>query len=327
MAQYALGVDLGGTSLKAGLVHRERGLVHEERIPTDAEQGPESVLDALAGLIAHVWAALPEGEALAGVGLGAPGAVALDRATVTRPPNFPGWDRIHVPDALCSRLDLALPVLVENDANVAGLGSAFYGAGRAFRSFLMVTLGTGVGGAILHEGRLFRGTTGGAGEIGHVSVDYEGPPAGSGVPGAVEAYLGQRFLSGHARAHLRHRPTRLRETAGADLRGVTPKKLYEAAEAGDEAARAVLAWAGHKLGCALGSAVNLLDIRKVVVGGGVSHAGDWLLEPARQALLRHVHPALRDGVELVRETLGNEVALLGAAQLVFEHDEDQEAIR
>src|SRR5690606_562661 len=105
-----------------------------------------------------------------GVGIGAPGAVSLDRTTITKPPNFPGWERVHVPDALAARLGLGgVPVLVENDANVAGLGSAFYGAGVPFPSFLMVTLGTGVGGAIIHEKRLFRGATGGAGELGHVS--------------------------------------------------------------------------------------------------------------------------------------------------------------
>jgi glucokinase len=186
----------------------------------------------------------------------------------------------------------------------------------------MVTLGTGVGGAIVHEKRLFRGTTGAAGELGHVSVDYEGPFARSGVPGAVEAYLGQQFLSRHARYRLLTRETALRAAAGPDLQGLTPLMLHEAAASGDEAAREVLAWAGHKLGCALGSAVNLLDIRKVVVGGGVSQAGDFLLEPARQALRRHVMPPLQEGLELVRETLGNEVALLGAARLVFEHAED-----
>ena len=323
MPRYAIGLDLGGTNLKAALVGREAGVVRQTERPTEAAGGPAAVLDRMAEATAELLGALPDSPALAGVGAGVPGAVTLDRRAVVRPPNLPGWGVVDVAAELRARVPgLGEPVLVENDANVAGLGSAFYGAGRPFADFLMVTLGTGVGGAIVVGKRLFRGTTGAAGELGHVSIDYEGPYARSGVAGAVEAYLGQHFLSRHARYRLLTRETRLRETTGPDLEAMTPEKLHDAAEAGDAGAAEVLAWAGHKLGVALASAVNLLDIRKVVVGGGVSAAGEFLLGPARDALRRSVLPAMREGIELVRETRGNEVALLGAARLVFEYDED-----
>jgi glucokinase len=211
-------------------------------------------------------------------------------------------------------------VIVENDANVAGLGSAHYGAGKPYDSFIMVTLGTGVGGAIIYHNRIFRGSTGGAGEIGHVTIDYEGPVDRSGVSGAIEAYLGQRFLSRHARYQLLTREDSiLHQMCAEDLMDITPKKVFEAAQLGDKGAREVLAWAGHKLGCVLGSAVNILDIRKIIVGGGVSAAGDFILEPARHAMKRFVMPGLRDGLEIIRETLGHEVGKLGAAHLVFEY--------
>ena len=203
--------------------------------------------------------------------------------------------------------------------NAAALGSAFYGAGVPFDSFIMVTLGTGVGGAIVVDNRLFRGSTGAAGEIGHMTIDYEGPFARSGVAGAIEAYLGQRFLSRHARYQLMTRDESLiHQMAGEDLKDITPKMLYDAAKQGDSNARDVLAWAGHKLGCVLGSAINLLDIRKVIVGGGVSQADEFILDPVRVTVARYVMPALRDGVEVIRETLGNEAGMLGAAYLVFE---------
>lgn len=328
---YAVGVDLGGTNLKTALVERDRGIVRRATLPTEAEKGVDHVLDRIAEGVARVARALPDGAVLAGIGIGAPGAVSLDRTTVRSPPNFPGWGTVDVADEVASRvgartvrpgglrpggLRLDGPIIVENDANVAGLGSAFYGAGRVFGTFVMVTLGTGVGGAILVDGRLFRGVTGAAGEVGHVSIDYDGPVSRAGVAGAVEAYLGQTYLSHHARSRLRARQTD--QPAGADL---TPHGLYTAAAAGDAAARETLAWAGHKLGVALGSVVNLLDIRKVVVGGGVSAAGDFLLGPARTALAQAVMPAMREGVEIVQETRGNDVALLGAARLVFEHAE------
>ena len=268
-----------------------------------------------------------DGERVEGVGIGAPGVVSLDRQTVSHPPNLPGWTSVHLPTALGPRLhavglEIDAPIVAENDANVAGLGSAFYGAGRPYASFLMVTLGTGVGGAIIIDRRLFRGVNGAAGEIGHMSIDYEGPYSRAGVAGAIEAYLGQRFLSRHARYQLLARQTTLHEMTGPDLCDVTPERLHTAAVAGDEAAREVLAWAGHKLGVLLGSVVNLLDVRKIVVGGGVSNAGDLLLDPARQALRRSVIPSMADGVEIVREERGNDVALLGAARLVFEHLDD-----
>lgn len=319
--QFAVGIDLGGTSIKAGLVDSEGTILHHARVETQADRGPEHVLSRIVQAVDDVLAALPDDEEVLGTGIGAPGKVSLDRTTISKPPNFPGWDLVDLSASLTGVVPG--PIIVENDANAAGLGSSFAGAGQAFDSFIMVTLGTGVGGAIIYNNRLFRGSTGGAGEIGHVSIDYEGPYARSGVAGAIEAYLGIQFLSHHARYRLLTRPTMLRSMAGPDLERLTPKMLYDAAEEGDDAAIDMLAWAGHKLGCALGSAVNLLDIRKVVVGGGISAADAFILEPARISLRNAVMPGMLEGVELVRERRGNEVGVLGAARLAFEYAEDE----
>jgi glucokinase len=317
MSTYAVGIDLGGTNLKGALVHRETGVVDTRRRPTNADRGPDHVVDQIATLAGALMEAAP--DAVAGVGIGSPGAINWDRTTVSDPPNLPGWDTVNLRARLQSRLDEGLPVIVENDANVAGLGSAFYGAGQAYDSFIMVTLGTGVGGAIIYRNQIFRGSTGGAAEIGHMTIDYEGPFANSGVAGAIEGYLGQSFLSGHAADRLTNAPdSRVHALVDDDLDRLTPRILYEAATDGDEAARDILAWAGHKLGCVLGSAVNLLDIRTIIVGGGVSAAGDFILEPARETLPLFVTPGLRDDLTLVQEEMGNEVSLLGAARLAFE---------
>lgn len=312
---YAVGVDLGGTSIKAGLVERDGTVAHYITLATDAERGPEHVVSRIAAAVEQVLDEASDGTPPLGIGIGAPGKVANDHATVIKPPNFPGWIEVNLVERLGSYF--SVPIIVENDANAAGIGSAHFGAGQTFDSFIMVTLGTGVGGAILHQKELFRGSTGGAGELGHVSIDYEGHYARSGVAGAIEGYLGQHFLSRHARARLLNRETVLRDLAGPELESLTPKMLHHAAEQGDEPAREVLAWAGHKLGVALGSVINLLDIRKVVVGGGISAAGDFLLDPARAALLRSVMPSFVEGVEVVQETLGNEAGILGTAHLAF----------
>ena len=319
MQHYAVGIDLGGTRIKGALVERTRGLVHELTRETQGTHGPEHVLKRIAGVIDELRERAPEGQ-VAGVGIGAPGAINWERTSVIYPPNLPGWEVVNLREALGRYLDEPPLIFVENDANLAGLGSAHYGAGLPHDSFIMITLGTGVGGAIIYRNHIFRGTTGAAGEIGHVSIDYEGPFDRYGIAGAIEAYIGQRFLSHHARHRLLTRYESLvHEHAGEDLVALTPRLLFEAAREGDDAALEMLGWAGHKLGCVLASAVNLLDIRKIVVGGGVSAAGDFILEPARKSILRYTMPGLREGIEIIQETLGNEVGMLGAARLVFEY--------
>lgn len=316
MSAHAVGIDLGGTNLKAALVHRDDGIIETTRRRTEADEGPQHVMDCMATLAEHMIDSAP--ASIAGIGIGSPGAINWERTTVTRPPNLPGWDSIDLRTALQSRLG-EVPIVVENDANVAGLGSAFYGAGRPHDSFIMVTLGTGVGGAIIYRNKIFRGSTGGAAEIGHMTIDYEGPFANSGVAGAIEAYLGQEFLSDHARDRLVNHPdSALHDLVGEDLDQLTPRILYEAAREGDEVAQDLLAWAGHKLGCVLGAAVNLLDIRTIIVGGGVSGAGAYILDPARRVLPTFVVPGLRENLQVQQEELGNEVSLLGAARLAFE---------
>ncbi|WP_263788320.1 ROK family protein [Salinibacter grassmerensis] len=327
MSSYAVGVDIGGTNLKAALADHEEGLLEQTQRPTKAQKGPEHVKSQITALVADLIDAAPS-DAVAGIGIGAPGAVNWDRTTVSHPPNIEGWESVNLRSALQSRLDSSLPVIVENDANVAALGSAFHGAGRHVDSFIMITLGTGVGGGIIYQNKIFRGSTGGAGEIGHMTVDYEGPFANTGVGGAIEGYLGQKFLTRHARDRIINYPeSSVRDLVGGDLEQMSPRILHEAATQGDEFAQDMLAWAGHKLGCVLGSAVNLLDIRTIVVGGGVSAAGDYILDPARDVLPRFVTPGLRDDLQIHREDLGNEASLLGAARLAFEGKDAQVGTR
>ena len=318
MPDYAIGLDLGGTNIKAALVERNAGLVTAQSIPTQTEQGAAHVLDRIVEVTKSIIETAAD-KHIDGVGIGAPGTINWDRTSLIYPPNIPGWEVSNLREALQERLRPDLHVVIENDANVAALGSAHYGAGRPYDSFIMVTLGTGVGGAIIYQNTIFRGSTGAAGELGHMTIDYDGPIDRAGVAGAIEAYLGQRFLSRHARYQLLNYPdSPLHQDAGPDMVDLTPAMLSEAAAGGDEGATIVLDWAGHKLGCVLGSCINLLDIRTVIVGGGVSAAGDLILEPARKSVQHYIKPGMREGVTILQETLGNEVGMLGAAYLVFE---------
>lgn len=319
MKRFAIGIDLGGTNVKAALVERGEGATNQTHRATDAEKGPDHVIDVMVDLVQEMWSHAPEDD-ITGIGIGAPGNINWERTTLSYPPNLHGWDSINLQDEMQKRLGALVPIIVENDANVAGLGSAHYGAGRPHDSFIMLTLGTGVGGAIIHNNKIFRGTTGSAGEIGHMSIDYEGPVDRSGVAGSIEAYLGQNHLSQHARERLLNDDTTiLHQMAGPELEYLTPKMLHDAAIRGDQSAIDILSWAGHKLGWVISSVVHLLDIRKFIVGGGVSAAGDYILGPARKAIQQSVMPGMRSGIEIIQETLGNQVGILGAAHLIFQY--------
>ncbi len=193
MEHYAIGIDLGGTNIKAALVERNAGVVVVHRIATEAEQGADHVLDRIVEIAREMIDEAPQKQ-VAGIGIGGPGTVNWERTSLIYPPNIPGWTEVNLRQALQKPLREDLHVIVENDANAAALGSAHYGAGRPYDAFIMITLGTGVGGAIIYQNAIFRGTTGAAGEIGHMTIDYDGPMDRAGVAGAIEAYLGQRFL-------------------------------------------------------------------------------------------------------------------------------------
>ncbi|MCG8605479.1 ROK family protein, partial [bacterium] len=161
MERYAVGVDLGGTRIKAALVQQNHGLIRLTARDTNAEKGPLHVINRITEIVEDLMLAAPGGT-IAGIGIGAPGAINWERTSIRNPPNIPGWTEIDLKDVLCERFGEDKQVIVENDANVAGLGSAHYGVGRPHDSFIMVTLGTGVGGAIIYQNRIFRGATGGA---------------------------------------------------------------------------------------------------------------------------------------------------------------------
>lgn len=315
----AIGIDLGGTYIKAALVHKAFGLVKTHSVETGAEKGKEHVLAQIEAVLKPL---MRQKGRIHGIGIGAPGSIDLDRKTLIHPPNMPGWGVVDLRQVLKKRLGKRLSIFVENDANAAALGSGRYGAARPYDHYIMVTLGTGVGGAIVFNKRIFRGETGAAGEIGHVSINYDGPPDLTGVNGAIEAYLGRRFLTAHARERLDQFPQSSLHVAPG-LENLTPATITEAAINGDAGATAILNWAGQKLGCVLGGIVNLLDIRTIVIGGGVSKAGDLLLKPTRDVILSYIKPGMQEDVTVIQETLGNEAGMLGAACLVFDQLDDQ----
>lgn len=312
----SIGIDLGGTNIKSAVVDSEKGLLNSYSVPTEADGGPEKVLDRIADAINKASDDAPDKPV--GVGIGSPGVISWNRTSVSHPPNLPGWDVINVSEAIQKRT--GYHSIVENDANLMALGSSRFGAGRNLDSLIMLTLGTGVGGGIIYKRELYRGTTGGAAELGHVIIDYNGLESNSNTKGDLEAYLGQRFLIRNALPLIQKHPENpLAKKFLDNPDSMEPVDISEEADKGNELAIEIFAHAGKLLGYAIVNYIHILDIRNIIVSGGVAKAGKWILEPAREAALERLMPPFVDGFEIIYEPLGNDAALLGAGSLAFEH--------
>ncbi|MFE4951456.1 ROK family glucokinase [Leifsonia sp. NPDC056665] len=311
---HAIGIDIGGTKIAGAVVDELGTIVREDRVPTDASR-PEEIENAVVAMIER----LSDGpEEIAGAGVAAAGFIDASQSTVYYAPNI-NWRHEPFREKLEKRIDL--PVLIENDANAAGWAEFRYGAGRLVSDMVILTIGTGVGGAIVSNDRLFRGGFGAGAEIGHMRVVPGGLPCGCGAHGCIEQYGSGRALQrmaneladaggiGQSLADIR---SRTGELSGSDISGLIM--------AGDPGALAALRQLGDWLGQACASLGAVLDPQLFVFGGGVAQAGELLLEPIRQAYLEnlpargyHPEPEFRIA-ELV-----NDAGVVGAADLARLH--------
>lgn len=309
----SIGVDIGGTKILAGTVTEDGEIVSEARRPTPRHDA-EDVLD----LVSEVVTELVDGtdEPIVGVGLGVAGLVDADRSRVYFAPNL-RWSQVPVRTLL--EAATSLPVVVENDGNVAAWGEYRFGAGRGSSAMTLVTVGTGIGGGIVIDGRLFRGSHGVAGEIGHINAVPDGRPCGCGRHGCLEQYASGNALVREAR----HLAAERRSEAGTLLslgdgtpEGVQGVHVTEAAKAGDPVAMEAFTIVGTWLGRGLADLAAVLDPELFVIGGGVSDAGDLLLASARQTLAdKLIGQQNRPAPAVKIASLGNNAGLVGAADL------------
>jgi len=307
--RYVLGIDIGGTNLVAGCVAEDGsrlvGLLSE---PTRAEDGADKVVSRLAALARRSMAALEAevpGAAVAGVGIGSPGPLDTRRGIVLLTPNL-GWKDFPVRDRVADAL--GLEATLDNDANCAVLGEHWRGAARGTRHALGMTIGTGIGGGIILDGRLHHGASDCAGEIGHATIEMNGRRCNCGNYGCLEAYASGPAIARRAlEAVERGAESSLRALMEADPAAVTAQVVYEAASAGDGLAREVVQDTARILGAAIANLVNVFNPEVVVVCGGVTLAGESLFAPLRREVVRR---AFRPAVEVCRIVPG---ALTGSA--------------
>jgi glucokinase len=302
----AVGVDVGGTKIAAGVVSPEGKLLNEVRYPT------ANVRERLLSTIAEAIAEVKRGYEVGGVCLAVPGFILARENKVLSAANLEAIEGIPLKEELGGRT--GLQVTVENDANAAAWGEFRFGAGKDVDDLVFVTLGTGVGGGVVSHGVLLRGARGTGGELGHITVQPAGPRCGCGNHGCLEALASGTAIGRRAREVAAQRPD---SALGRLAMERTPLGEYvlDLARKGDEAALEVLREAGTWLGIGLASFVNIFDPEVIAIGGGVSGAGELVLEPARRELRLRSYSPSRDLVEIRTATLGAESGMLGAAAL------------
>ncbi|MGI8865939.1 MAG: ROK family protein [Rubrobacteraceae bacterium] len=306
MAINAIGVDVGGTKISAGVVTPEGELLNEVRY--SSKGSTEELLDNIARAVREVR----EGYEVSAACLAVPGLIVADENKVIFSPNLPNIEGAPLKEELGGRFDL--PVTVENDANAAAWGEFRFGAGSDVDHLVFVTLGTGVGGGVISHGTLMRGVQGAGGELGHMTIHATGPRCGCGNRGCLESLASGTAITRRAREVAAERPgsalgkiAREREWIGEDVTRL--------AEEGDEAALSVLEEAGLWLGIGLAGFVNIFNPEVVAVGGGAAKAGELILDRARKEMHLRARSPSRDLVEIKSATLGPESGVIGAAAL------------
>lgn len=314
MAQYVAGIDMGGTNIAAVIMDAEgqtRGWV---TWPTEATRGPEAIIKRIISLTKFLMAenGITE-QQLCGIGLGVPGLVNSREGRSVFSPNLPGWRNIPVAELVAG--GTAVPVLVDNDVRMAAWGEKLLGAGRGREDVICLTLGTGIGAGIFIQGKMFTGRDESAGEIGHVTVEKDGPQCSCGNYGCLEMYASGRGIARRMREAIAAGATSLvLDLANGDAGSITAAMVCQAAARGDQPAGQVIKETALYLGIALAGLANIFNPQRIVLGGGVMGSGELLLEPVRREVRERAMPLNRE-VEIVAAELGERAGAIGAAAL------------
>ncbi|GIP40269.1 glucokinase [Paenibacillus sp. J31TS4] len=308
-----VGVDLGGTTIKAGLCDETGKLLHTYEGQTGSGRGVDAILQNIAAYVRTLVAESSYSmDQVVGIGAGLPGFLDLENGIVKFSPNVPFR---NTPIKQYLEQELQKPVVINNDANVAALGEAWGGAGAGIPNAVCYTLGTGVGGGIIIEGRLYSGFSGMAGELGHMALvpDLEAIQCGCGQMGCLETVSSATGIVRMANDAV----YRGDKTSLQLLDNLTAKDVFDAARAGDEVALRIVNRAAYYLGKSMTMLATIINPQRFIIGGGVSKAGEVLFRPIREYFYEHTAAAAREDVDIIPAQLGNDAGVIGAAGLVL----------
>ena len=307
-----IGVDLGGTNVSSAVVDNNGRISHPARLSVAGSLTAREVIDRLVACVGMTMDSCGR-DRVAGVGVGTPGLIIEDTGTVVYAPNVPEWEDLPLRSLLRERM--GLPVTIENDANAAAIGEHWVGGAVGYANIICITLGTGVGGAIIINNEVWRGSNGAGGEIGHMTVVENGRMCGCGAPGCLEAYASATSIAVQARELLwSGRESALMDLCGGDMDRIDAAMISEAAGRGDDMSREVMHRSATLLGTAVSSLTNLLNPELIVIGGGVIRAGDLIFDPVRTEVARRAYKWSASILKIVPARLGDDAGIIGAAR-------------
>ncbi len=307
----ALGVDFGGTSVKFGVVQGHDVIDSAPAIATEDYTEPAPLIDAIVRVIEDLRVHHPN---IAAIGAGVPGFVDFQTGIIDNLTNVAGWSNISLREILHQRI--GLPVTVENDANCMAYAEWKQGAGRGMQHLVCLTLGTGVGGGIITHGHMLRGAQSLAGELGQTSIDYQGRKGAYGNLGALEDYIGNNEIAADAREHY------LTRGAERSITACTPAALSKAANDGDPIAIEIWEGVAAKLATTIINACWLLNPEAIIIGGGISKAGELLFAPLKEKITSQLSPAFCKNLKILPAAFSNDAGIIGAASLSMEKVEN-----
>ena len=317
-AEYVVGVDLGGTNVRAAVVNKDGKMVGEGRTDSKAM---ECLSVTIGQIVYAIRIAISNSgidmKNIAGIGMGVPGTHKSEEGIVLWSPNFKDWNGIQLLKPIAT--ELGIPAYMGNDANIAALGEYAFGAGQGAKCMVMFTLGTGIGSGLVINGKNWIGVSETAPEMGHTIIVPDGPRCGCGRSGCLEALANINAIVSRAarKAHM-GRYTSLIEKSGHDLRYITPAMISEAALEGDPISIETMRETGYYIGLGVSNAINILNPDKVVIGGGVAQAGELLFDPIRRTVeVNALYTALKV-CEILPAQLGDDAGVLGGAALVMQ---------
>ncbi|OMG01164.1 ROK family protein [Paenibacillus sp. FSL R7-0337] len=318
MNKYIVGIDLGGTNIKAGLFDEHFTAVEEISIPTEAQQGPAHVLERIRLAVTQLCAGSGTNESqIACMGMGIPGLLDPEEGLSVFSPNFPGWEQVHVVNEM--KPYYSFDVYIDNDVRVNLYGEWQRGAGQGHKHLILLTLGTGLGSGMVHDGKVLYGTTFSAGEIGHMNMFRQGRPCRCGSSGCLGRYVSAVGMVNTFKEKLEAGRVSLIQTwTGQDQELITAQMISEAYDLGDPLAIEVMHETGELLGFGLANVINLLNPELIIIGGGMAAAGDRLLNSVRDTVHSHALKLSASRCRIVQAELGSRAGTLGAAVYAYQ---------
>lgn len=318
-APYVLGVDVGGTKLATVLATRDGQILHKVRLPTEARRGPEFGVARLISMLRRNLAETGVGKAeIVGIGVACGSPMDAGQGIILGPPNLQSWNPVPIKSLL--EAEFGLYTQLENDANAGALAEWLFGAGRGKRHIVYMTMGTGIGGGLILDGRLYRGANGNAGEIGHMRVVPQGGPlCGCGKRGCLEAFCSGPAIARRTRVALKNVPdSPILEMAGS-LEAVTAEHLFVAARRGDALALQLVDQTAHYMGVGLANVIQILNPEVIVLGTIATEQGDFFLDRVRRVVREETWPQMSEVVEILPSPLGNRVGDYGAIGVILQN--------